>query len=473
LGLWLRAGHLLPGTYVAGTAIGGRSLRSAETALAEAWSGHPITLVAGEDRWTATASELGLVLDAPATVRAAWDAGRSPGAWWSTLVRRRPLEVAPAWLLDAAAASRFLTELAPRVEVAARSAGLAVENGQLTTTPAVDGRQLDAAATLVALQAGAADMVASGRLELVTHPVAATLRDIGPARAAAEALLARSLPVRAWDAVRDERFAWDLPPAEWGPWLRLAGLGDDGTRPEWAVDGSAVAGWAERGAAAELGADRYLEAAPLVEAVTAALNGQPGERLLTVRHRPGTHVVASGDTIASIGAQHGLPYPWIQQANPGVGDDLRVGQTLALPSPDEMLPLAPVPGKRIVVSLADQQVQAFENGALKWEWPVSTGIDSSPTSPGVFQVQSHEESAYASNWDLNMPKFIGIYRPIPTSPFMNGFHGFPTRGRTGNQILWTNNLGHPVTFGCILLGTEASNALYDWAEAGTVVEVKP
>jgi lipoprotein-anchoring transpeptidase ErfK/SrfK len=70
-----------------------------------------------------------------------------------------------------------------------------------------------------------------------------------------------------------------------------------------------------------------------------------------------------------------------------------------------------------------------------------------------------------------MPKFVGIYRPIPTSPFMNGFHGFPSRG--DRQILWTHSLGHPVTYGCILLGTEASELLYAWAEPGTIVEVRP
>jgi hypothetical protein len=103
---------------------------------------------------------------------------------------------------------------------------------------------------------------------------------------------------------------------------------------------------------------------------------------------------------------------------------------------------------------------------------VSTGIASSPTAPGVFQVQTHDELAYASQWDLEMPRFMGIYRPGPNSPVLNGFHGFPTR-RNGRQILWESSLGHPVTFGCILLGDEASEALYRWAEAGTVVAVKP
>ena len=54
---------------------------------------------------------------------------------------------------------------------------------------------------------------------------------------------------------------------------------------------------------------------------------------------------------------------------------------------------------------------------------------------------------------------------------MNGFHGFPTRG--GSTLLWTGDLGRPVTYGCILISTDHASALYEWAEEGVVVEVRP
>ena len=54
--------------------------------------------------------------------------------------------------------------------------------------------------------------------------------------------------------------------------------------------------------------------------------------------------------------------------------------------------------------------------------------------------------------------------------FMNGFHGFPTRG--DKQLLWTNSLGHPVTFGCILLSNDNAKKLYDWADQGVIVEIR-
>jgi lipoprotein-anchoring transpeptidase ErfK/SrfK len=70
-----------------------------------------------------------------------------------------------------------------------------------------------------------------------------------------------------------------------------------------------------------------------------------------------------------------------------------------------------------------------------------------------------------------MPNFMGIYRPVPTADFMNGFHGFPTRN--GSTLLWTGDLGHQVTYGCVLLSSENASLLYDWAEEGVVVEVQP
>ena len=136
-----------------------------------------------------------------------------------------------------------------------------------------------------------------------------------------------------------------------------------------------------------------------------------------------------------------------------------------------MLPL-PVPeSKRIFVSISQQRLWAYQDGVLLWEWVVSTGLDNSPTWPGVFQIRSFEREAYAADWDLDMPFFMGIYEPTPGANVMNGFHGYPSRD--GAQVLWMHNLGEPVTFGCIMLSTDNCEALFDWADLGTIVEIRP
>ena len=54
---------------------------------------------------------------------------------------------------------------------------------------------------------------------------------------------------------------------------------------------------------------------------------------------------------------------------------------------------------------------------------------------------------------------------------MNGIHGLPTLSN-GNR-LWAGNLGHPVSYGCIILDLDAAEDLYNWAEEGVVVEIQP
>ena len=65
---------------------------------------------------------------------------------------------------------------------------------------------------------------------------------------------------------------------------------------------------------------------------------------------------------------------------------LSVGQSITIPSQDNLLPLPIIWDKRIVVSISQQRVRVYENGAIKWDWIASTGIDSSPTWTGVYQI---------------------------------------------------------------------------------------
>jgi LysM repeat protein len=349
-------------------------------------------------------------------------------------------------------------------------AGLRVVAGRVEATPSQVGRALDVAATMAWLKQNAARVFMEGRLPLVMVPVQPAITETSAVVAQASQLLANPLSIHAYDPITDETLAWTVTPDVWGTWLSLGVDPADSTQLDWELDTEeARAFLAEQ--ATMLGSDRYLVLDKAVTAVRETISTQGWDVPLRIVHHERQHIVQSGDTLSKLARDYGIPYPWIQQANPGMGDTLYAGQALTIPSPDALLPLPVVENKRIVVSLGEQKMWVYENGAVKWEWPVSTGIPSSPTAPGVFQVQTHEPNAYASKWDLWMPHFLGIYQPVPASDFMNGFHGFPTRG--GSRLLWTGDLGHPVTYGCILVSTENAVALYEWAEEGVVVEVRP
>jgi LysM repeat protein len=469
LAWFLRSDKIIPGVYIDGVAVGGRSTAEAITLLQQQWQQRQIKLEAGDQSQVVLPEALGMSLDVAATVDLAQQQGRSLPALRAWINGQRRIDLDPIRRFDPATAYQNLQALIPQFERPAKDAEMRLVNGRVEAVPAVVGQTLDVAATMTRLLENPGQVMSEGRLELTLKPVQAERVDVSGPVAQANQLLAQSISVRAYDAVHDKVVEWSIGPEEWANWLSLSIKADDPTQLDWRLDGDKARALLVQ-KIDTLGPTHYVELDPALTAITAALESQSWPVRLTIYHHGQQHTVQPGETLSSIGYDYGIPYPWIEQINPGLGNGLTPGQEISLPSLDLLVPLPAVEGKRIVLSLSEQKMWAYENGAVKWEWPVSTGIASSPTAPGIFQVQTHEPNAYASNWNLWMPNFVGIYRPSPASDFMNGFHGFPTRN--GSSLLWTDDLGHPVTYGCILISSENAVALYDWAEAGVVVEIR-
>lgn len=511
-GAWsiYRSDVILAGVSVLGVDLGGQSRAAAIRLLQSEWDSRTITVDpapgisdgAGAGPWKLPPASLGLILDAEATVERAHAQWRSPGSEPELLRtaqqllamapgfaaelglpfpwrvgRPERIELEPVWRFEPGVAAASLRRLADQVAVAPRSASLRIVDGRVETTPPVSGRALDLTAALRRIEQNPWQVFGDRRLPVSIVAVTPPVTDVSAAASQARRLLASPIAVRLYDPYADQRFSWTISPQTIGGWLVLRSLTPAPDTPAWEVDSARVRAFVGEQEAslrkvAGPGAEqRYVDLDVAVPAIVEAVIGGTKEVRLRVLHTARQHIVGPGETLSSIAIAYGVPYPWIMLANEGTGDTLRVGQKLTIPSVDGLLPLPPIENKRIKVSIAQQRMWAYENGALKWEWPVSTGIASSPTAPGVFQIQSHETNAYAGNWDLWMPYFMGVYRPVPDQAFMNGFHGFPTRG--GSQLLWTNSLGRPVTFGCILLSTANAKTLYEWAEEGVVVEISP
>lgn len=464
--LLYQADWLAPGVTVGGIDVGGLTQAEAAAVLAADWQAQTISLMVDGSSVAVAPGDLGLTLDAAATAVLARQQGRTAASWGQFLQENGRFPVSPVWQYDQGQAVAGLTALAATMKKPPVEAHLFWEDGRWQAAPSQPGYELDVAESVAALERQAPLILANRTFQPVTRLVNPTLVDVSAVAAQANALAAAPLRIEAYDPVTDETFAWTLPPETWGAWLRLEAASEPFS---WWLDELFLRDYGSM-LAAEMGNGRFLAEDELKTAVTEAIAAQNPQVNLRVYHPAQAHVVQAGESLSSIGREYGIPYPWIEQANPGL-EGLSPGQTITIPSPDVMLPLPPVAHKRIVISLGQQRAWVYENGALQWEWPVSTGIASSPTVPGVFQIQSHEPNAYAGNWDLWMPSFMGIYRPVPASDFMNGFHGFPTRG--GSALLWTGDLGHPVTYGCILLSSENAQLLYEWAESGTIVAIEP
>ncbi len=143
-----------------------------------------------------------------------------------------------------------------------------------------------------------------------------------------------------------------------------------------------------------------------------------------VTHHPSATPCSSAIR-SSISPMHTDSPQWrLQQANPDVDPGLiDVGQVLTIPSIDVLFPHPPVRGKRIEIDLPTQTLRAYEGDAQRFEFKVSSGISTTPTLAGQFQILFKEEMAFAQRWHLDMPYFMGFY--AEGEDFYNGIHELP------------------------------------------------
>lgn len=465
------SGRILPGVQVSGVNLGGLTQAEAAERLAQTWARQArIQATNGITTQSLAPAELGLSLEAGPTAAQAAAIGRG-GSLPLKLVQAAQAawsgwDILPQVRLDEAAARARLESLAPQMSQPAKNAGLRLEGAAFTTLPAEMGYTINVEATLEALRRDPSGVLRGGLLTIIPQPLIPAVRDVTPAIAQAQRLLDTPLSIQAYDPIVDQTLEWRVPRDAIAAWLTVEA--DANGAPQIGLDPAQAAAYLD-----SLGADldngRYIDGAKHAAGLADALRqGLP--YTASVSYRPTRYTVQAGDTLLKIGWKVGMPYWMIAKANPGLNPDaLRTGETLTIPSKDSLLPLPVVPGKRIVISISQQRLWVYQNKQLLGEHIISTGIDRSPTQPGIFQVQTHDPNAYASVWDLYMPNWLGIYEAWPG--FMNGIHGLPML--SNGRRLWANVLGKPASYGCIILDLPDAEWLYNWAENGVVVEIQP
>ena len=177
-----------------------------------------------------------------------------------------------------------------------------------------------------------------------------------------------------------------------------------------------------------------------------------------------TYTVVPGDTLTAIAARFHSTALGLKQQNGLASDAIAAGQTISVPRPGAGAAGASG-AKRIEVDVSDERMLVWQGNTLVWNFVVSTGLAGTPTRRGSFAVQSKIPNAWSSAYQLWMPDWLGIYNAGSSE---NGIHALPI---INGQRLWAGYLGAPISYGCVVLGIEDAETLYDWADIGVPVVI--
>jgi len=473
-------GRIYPGVSVHDVDVGGLTVEEATAVLVESLpdpAAQVIELRAGGHVWQLNWADAGQDYDYAGTAKAAYQVARQ-GPWYEQIqpawhVRLRGHRIEPSIVpADPAQVVVALERVAPAVFVPPVDAQLRIGPGGIDPFPGQPGRALDVeASTAQVLQALALPPEAGGPggvVELVTMAVPPRLSEPEPAHTLARSLLAQPFTLVADDPLTDYRAGFAAPPERVATWLRaVPEYAPDTARMALEVGEAAVQAWLDE-IALQLGPEQLLDVAETLTRTVAALTAGEHQAQSHIRHPESTYVVQPGDAFFDIAYSYGFPQWRLEGANPDVAPDaLAVGMELVIPSIDVLFPHPLVPGRRIDISLPEQRLRAYEDGQLIYDFVCSSGMTSTPTIAGQFQVLFKERSAYASRWGLEMPYFIAVYQEGPD--FSNGIHELPITSY--GERLWAGVLGWPASYGCIILNVGDAEALYNWAPVGTLVRI--
>ena len=463
---FLMAGRIFPNVYAMGIAVGEMTPNEAETALLQHWNFDvqiDIT-VDGEKLKRVRPEELGLSIDVSSMAngaRAAGLAGIPMG-----------INIEPQLTVSHSKAQSLLLDFTEAVYVQQYEAGYKWSGGRLITVPGRRGRHLDITESLRLLKQNAVDVVNYRRFELPTIPLNPTVLDSSPFLDQAIVFLQDGIRIRGYDPFMDHMILFAVNQKQAAEWLTS---GENGL----SVRGSAFRQFVDSENGKLVSGGRYIDELQAIDKLQEALDTGTPDIVLRLNYLPEPYSVVRKDTGFRIGRKEGIPYELIRDANPTVNwSALVVGQEIQIPSRDVLLPEDPVPNKRIIVDLQSQWLIAFENRDVRFSWGISSGRETAPTYPGIFQILTHNPRSFGSSYALcsdlgtncnqwEMFWFMGIYEVVPG--LMNGFHG-AVRLPNGN-LLGGGYTYEPTTFGCIMSLNSRAKELYDWAETGTVVEI--
>lgn len=467
-GSYVFAGRIFPNVYALGAALGDLTVEAAEAAILDAWENDfSIDLtVDGDTVMQAAPEQLGLSIDAAAMANQARAAGLSGIPFG--------VAIAPAAAIDYAKAQVLLLNLTEVIYVLPYEAGYQWAENELKPLDGRAGRHLNISLNLERMTQDPAGMILNRQFELQVSDLLPNVMDSSPFLEEANAFLRDGIQLHGFDPYLHETKSWQIGPRTAAGWLTVDTNGLAVRRDTFAAYVQAI-----NRELVDDSPSRYIDELLAREQLQEALNANNPNVVLRIHHLPKFYTVEQKDNGHRIGRKNGIPFELISDANPAVDWSLlTVGQQIQIPSRDELIPEDPIPSKRIIVDIESQWLVAFEDNRIIFSWGISSGRETAPTYPGIYQIFSRSDVAYGSSFALcseigtncgqwEMYWFMSIYEIVPG--LMNGFHGavlLPNGGYLGGGGVY-----EPTTFGCIMSLDANAQLLYRWAEKGTIVEI--
>ena len=212
------AGRIFPGVSVAGVDLSGMSPDDAALRLSERLS-FPISgkvmFRQGDKAWVVSPVQLGMVFDASASARTAYDLGRRGGlfAALNGQVRARAFgyDVGPVIIFDQRVAYQYLQGLAQQVDQPVIEATLQIEGANVTAVPGQAGRTVNIDATLADLSSQL-QTFHDGEVGLVTQEVQPSIADVSSQAEAAQQILSQPLQLVMPNAQAGDPGPWVYQP---------------------------------------------------------------------------------------------------------------------------------------------------------------------------------------------------------------------------------------------------------------------
>ncbi len=521
--------RIYPGVVIAGQGIstsidvGGLTVEEAAQHLKETLpspEAQTITLNAPNRTWQVTWVEVGQDYNYAEMAKVAYQVGREgeKSAWleiWDSL-RLRTQGYTVTTRVTSAQREMIMDTLQPIADALYRpplDAQLLLNPNDVVAISGQDGQALDLTASASTIE----DALAQGAdsVDLIIVPLPPQLAEPEPAASEARAILGHAAAPRRYqaapfvliadDPLTDYYAEFPAAPAQVAGWLRpiRASQCEDTckTAPCGAgcqavlyleIQADLVRAWLTADPSTALrmtdpdeGIMRTLDVEETLTRTLSAMEAGEHQAWASFSHPAYTYTVQPGDAFFDIAYSYGFPQWQLERANPTVDPGMiDVGQVLTIPSIDVLFPHPLVRGKRIEIDLPSQRLYGYEwepnslsnttttevvttSDTPVFTLTVSSGMSSTPTIAGQFQVLFKEPNAYAQRWALDMPYFMAIYEE--REGFHNGIHELPitSYGRQLSPLV----LGWPASYGCIIVDVGDAEMLYNWAPVGTLVRI--